>query len=586
MAIDFFDTIVTRRIANPDSLLQFIGFRHAKYFFGCTDFFARRKSAEDRARRSRQWRGDVGIDAIYEHFQPDGWWTPEAVDAAKQLELKTEIKMLQPRRDVIAFVQAQKRRGQKIVVVSDSYFPASFLDSALSRFGLADCIDEIYVSSERNARKDTGELWRVVKAREGDDLIVIGDNPHSDRDMAEREGLAAALVSAPAAMTAAAGLAHKAGEDWRADVLHGPSFCRLGESAFGEPVAWADDPRLFGHVVFGPLFAAFFGWLTKQLRRQQLDSVMFCAREGFFLLDFYNALRQRREFSDLPPADYLMVSRRSVTVATLDDGFDVNKLVSAGGYTGSIADFMRARLGFSLATTEDLHACIRIPGDEDRLAAALLRYEPRLRGQSRRERRALRSYLEQIPALAHERVGFVDIGYSATIQTGLQKLLDRPFVGNYMGTSSRACQVRDQGGLAFGCFQDAIYHDQWRDFMSKTVLLEALLTAPHGQVKFYAEGLDGNPLPVLREPGQSQRGFATLEQIYAGAAAYVEELLEAGGADALEASSHARDAAFAGVDAVLSRRVRVGRDLAAALFLEDDFSGHGEIKCFPEVLPV
>lgn len=581
IAFDFFDTLVTRHVANPDSLLQYIGYRVAGTFPECQDFFVRRKRGEALARQVKAMRGDVGLDEIYLHFPNDPPWRQDIVAHARAMEGAIETDFLFPRHDMIAALRSIRSLGKHIIVVSDSYVPAINIEDVLSTFKVRDCIDAVYISSSEQARKDTGALWQLVARHEvGRRILAIGDNPHSDRDMAEQVGIAAQLIPTPSAVLAAAGIEHQPGRDWRSDILLGPLYSRIGNPTLAGNDLVGADPESFGYAVLGPALAAFFGWLTRTVRQSRIESLGFLAREGYFLLKFYEHLQQLPWFRDLPPAKYLLLSRRAIVTATLDQDFDVQRLLAAGGFHGSVAEFLAARFGFSIDDPMTLKSEVRLPRDEAFLAKIIHLLELPLREQSRRERSALLSYLGETGIFTCRRVGIVDIGYAGTIQCGLQKLIGRPLVGLYMVASPRADRVRRDGGLAFGCFQDGLYHDLRPDgFMSKTVLLEALLTAPHGQVSHFSQASDGHAVPVFCPAGLSQSKFPILEQVFAGALSYAETLLKAGGAEALEVAGRARSAALVGVEAVTSRQMPVGPMLSNSLFLEDSFSGNGELRC-------
>lgn len=91
---------------------------------------------------------------------------------------------------------AQKRRdGWQIAFISDMYLDSAFLSEILLREGCFEPGDKIYVSCEHNARKDTGELYDLVrKELHPDEWEHYGDNPQSDVRMAERKGIKAHLI--------------------------------------------------------------------------------------------------------------------------------------------------------------------------------------------------------------------------------------------------------------------------------------------------------------------------------------------------------------------------------------------------------
>jgi len=90
-------------------------------------------------------------------------------------------------RDII---NKKRKEGCKIAFISDMYLDSKFLSEILKREGCMEDGDNIYVSCEHNARKDTGSLYDFVrKELQPDEWEHYGDNKQSDVIMAERKGI-------------------------------------------------------------------------------------------------------------------------------------------------------------------------------------------------------------------------------------------------------------------------------------------------------------------------------------------------------------------------------------------------------------
>lgn len=586
VSFDFFDTLVTRLCAVPDSLLAHAGARLAMRHPACRDFLARRKSAEDRCRAARGWRGDVGIDEIYAEIERDAHWTPAIIEEARELEEALELAAILPRAEVQRLARELKRCGKTLWIVSDSYLPAAFLRRLLERDGMADVFDAIHVSCEHGARKDNGDMWRRLFADPDvtpADVLHIGDNPHSDRQtLIEAIGpVDTILLPPPQEVARAAGLCTAGGSGWRAHLLNGPLQAHAGNSPFAAAGRPIEDPEEFGFIVFGPVLAAFFAWMLTCFAKAQPRRLYFAAREGWFLIRYYEFLRDALDLRTLPPAAYLLISRRAVAMAAQEVAPGAGRIVRAGCFDGSVPEFLAARLGFDLPASA-LVSQVALPRDAAFVEAVISTLAEPIREQARSEAAALRTYLRDIGCFEDGAAGIVDIGYSATIQSGLQDILGLPLAGYYMFTAKRAEVVRRRDGLAFGCFQDSLFGGSMPEgFMRKTVLLEAFLTSPQGQLSHFRTMPDGRALPVFREGGRSQAHFALLEAMYEGALRYARDLIKLGGRDVFTAVSPARRAAFIGLDAVLDGRLPIGNAIADAMFLEDAFSGNGEIRALP-----
>ncbi|NIE65476.1 HAD family hydrolase [Burkholderia sp. Ax-1719] len=592
VSFDFFDTLVSRLASDPEAVQRYVGrLLQDKHGRG-DDFLAIRKHAEAMARARNANAGDVGIDTIYAQMGGDRCWTPDLVSDARSLELQVEHDMLVARADVVALMRYAKQAGKRVIVVSDSYFGRDFFQRVMTTLGMAQWVDALYISCERAARKDSGILWDCVlegERVEPAQLQHFGDNLHSDIGMAGTRGIRAAWLL-PSRLSYALQGGHLPIEsDWRDHLLLGPVIARLGASPWrvqhGVTGIQFDDANDLGYALYGPILFGFIAWLLANPALKAASTLYFFAREGYFLSRLYDHVRDVAGLDALPKSEYLQVSRRLALMAAQAQEFDPSQVIGKGGFRGTIAEFISVRLGIEAQAAalepevaEALTREIELPDDSASLAKVLTLLEPQIRGQARAELDAFRTYARQVGFAQDKATTFVDIGYSGTIQHALQRVFERPLIGLYMVTAPNAAQVRDEGGLAFGCFQDALYHDMRPErFMHYTVLLEALLTAPHGQVVRFRVQPDGEAVPEFAPEGVAQRRFGQLEAIYAGAQRYVDDLLALGGASMLAVGAEAHAPLMMLAAKAFDGGVTIGDALLAGLSMEDRYSGNGEV---------
>jgi FMN phosphatase YigB (HAD superfamily) len=583
ISFDFFDTLVTRQAASPEAVQQYVGFRLSHETAGLEGFYDRRVLAEQSA-RLYPYVGDVDLNDIYAEFPLDEHWTAEAIERARVLERGIDSRFVIPRPAVAQLLVRAKGAGKRVIVVTDSYYPRSLFEELLDRFGWSTLVDAIYVSSEHRARKDSGTLWSVVAEREylsGKRFVHVGDNPRSDQETALAAGLASVLVPNPSIVAAQRGIRHEPGRHWRADILLGPLVARWGSDPFSSAAPIADAHEL-GYVVYGPILIAFFAWLAHHPAVRRMERLFFSSREGHFLRRLYERLREYCGLRDLPPATYLPMSRRAAIMASLARAFDPARVTDYGGFQGSVEALLGARLGYVLNWASRLAVPVRLPEDRSYVQRLLEILKTQLLERAEVERTALVSYAESLGLGAAGEIGLVDIGYSGTIQGLLQLVLGRPLSGFYMATAPGAASVRATGGEAYGCFQDPLRGDlRPEGFQRKTVLLEALLTAPHGQLSHFEPEEGGRARPVFMENGVSQRTFSMLERVFEGALEYCTTVIDTAGIEVLEAIGPARASALLTLDAVFEGGVKVSEPLARALYMEDAFCGNGEVSALP-----
>ncbi len=587
VSFDVFDTLLTRICLRPDAVHRFVGMQAARRFPGADDFVGRRNAAEAAARAAPE-AGDVDLDQIYARFAADAHaeppaWTADAIAFVHREELALDGRTLRPRALMVEALAHAGRTGRRVVATSDSYLPRPAFDAVLAQSGIA--VDETYLSSQRRARKDRGDLWPIVSMHEQGEagaaprLLHVGDNEQSDIQQTTDHGIRHFHVLAPAALFALHGLGPPGEPTLGDDILLGPVAAQLFNSPYLDP----DDPALVVHepeqagaLLFGPLLFAFVAWLARHPTLRHMRQLFFVSREGWFLKRLYDAVRTQSGRTDLPPSSYLHCSRRAALAAAQGRGLDPDAVLRGAGFNGSLDAFLLARLGFVPdAALGHAHHTVGFPRDAELVRCMIELMGDEVAAHGARALRAFTAYAGQVGLTEPGPVGFVDVGYSGTMQTAIQTALGRPLIGLYMGVSHDAAQVRAGGGHAFGAFADGNVADFTGGY---GLMLEAFLTAPHGQVTGYDDAAVP-ATPLFRHDGLSQDVFPTLERIYDGVEHYALALLRCWGPDLLDLPFRP-EAATAMLQAVRDRRIRLSPALMAALSVEDDFCGNGEIAVF------
>ena len=353
------------------------------------------------------------------------------------------------------------------------------------------------------------------------------------------------------------------------------------------PALHIATPEALGERVFGPAVFAFLVWLIRHPATARLDRLYFASREGWVLERLYGAMRTRLADRNLPRGLYLPCSRRVMLAAQL--GAPQPDAASSNGgrlavglltesspwFEGTVEELLLARIGF----------VPRRPGAPDAARITLMRdaaiahcvaelmadeIVPHVRGIHA----DFLAYAASCGLTAGGAAGLVDVGYSATIQTAIQHSLGVRLAGFYMAASDAAgkAEAGKAGGYAFAAFARG---SAAATFAAECGLpLEAVLSAPHGQVIGYAPPPRGRrrapASPVFGAPGLAQLHFPTLQRVHDGMQAFCLDRL----------STHGLVAA-ADPLAMLRRlgrgEISVTSEIRSALMVEDAFCGNGEI---------
>lgn len=601
VSFDIFDTLVMRSAAVPDSVMRLTGAELAQRFPGADDFFARRKAAEHAARAARHHAGDVDLDEIYAAFARDAVWAEDRIAAARELEVARDLATLRARPGAAAMLAAARAAGRRVVAISDTYYTRAEIEAILAKAGFAAAFDALYISSEQRARKDRGDLWGRVAQAEGVESarwLHVGDNEQSDVQSVCDRGMKAFHVMHPAVLMELAGIevpSHRAPDPsatWPGDLLLGPAMAELFGSPFPDrrlsTLPAIADADTVGYTAFGPVVFQFLAWIIGHPACTGVDRLFFFAREGLLLHRVYARWRERFPELRLPEGRYLPISRRAALTAALAEGFDIEMILAGSKFEGTLSALLRDRLGLVAPAEWNIDAWrIDIETERASVVAALEAIRPRILAQAEGENAVMRAYLGTQGLLDGALPGVVDIGYSATIQTCLQTVAGRGMAGFYMGSFRAARNVERSGGAAFGWLSEDQY--AWASDMpaiAHSQMMEAVLTAAHGQVIGYERTAGGEVVPRFAAPSHSPEEAAVLEAVHAGAARYCEELADTYGPALIRAAATLDPRWCQQIFHKLALgAIEVPDSLRRALHVEDNYSGKGRLSVFGIATP-
>ena len=197
---DLFDTIVHRRY-HPEKVKRLCAkelCQELDYLITIDELYNIRRQSEiylENHNLQREYTYNQLADEIYDRIEYSysiNLKRNEFRELLLAIELKQEIKAIYLDEDTVKLIQNASRLGKHIFIVSDFYIGKEQLYDILNEFSIANFIEDIYVSCDYGKAKRTGDLYRVFIQETGfapKDCLMIGDNKHSDCDMASACGL-------------------------------------------------------------------------------------------------------------------------------------------------------------------------------------------------------------------------------------------------------------------------------------------------------------------------------------------------------------------------------------------------------------
>lgn len=344
ISFDVFDTLVVRPFDSPRHMFRLLDRKFESLYPTNISFHTIREDGETGARMEAaenhpEWE-DITLGEIYDYIGRT-YGIPEKICTEMMAEEEVqEIRHCTPRKGVRELYEVAKACGKKILLITDMYLSRDAIAAILKKNGY-EGYTEIFVSSQERKLKATGHLYEEVLRKlaiDSSHLLHIGDNEHSDIQVAIANHIDAYYVPQPlvlfenkahgyptgsrARMTQ---LASGALIDFR-KVMNAPGFRSMVAMAanryYMNPFTtyevgtnFCSNPFLLGYFAVGMHMAGVLKWLIRQIERKGSKRIFFTSRDGWLAMQGYESYR--RYHPELPPSQYLYVSRKAVLPAMI-----------------------------------------------------------------------------------------------------------------------------------------------------------------------------------------------------------------------------------------------------------------------------
>ncbi len=547
LSLDVFDTALLRVLRQPTDLFAFIEPEVQKCVQNPQLAFARMRVTAERVARRRHVKADcedVTLRQIYDVLVELSGLAPAVAASVSEIEIAAERWLCYVNPIVLEAARNAKRKGIRVVFVSDMYLPEVVVRDLLESKGYEAC--EVFVSAAVGKTKHSGALFEQVLKKLGcaaERVLHVGDHAESDHLRPRSLGIRTLHLNrkdyAPTPLADQhAALSGTGGAEVLASVFTGLARRRAVVAGTSDDV-W---DRL-GYELAGPLIYAFVRWIAQQASAQGVGRLFFLSRDGYLPEKVFRACAVRWGL-DIESV-YMYSSRRMLNLARIDclneaaldflmtadpflRGRDFLERIglSAGVYASDAAKAGLADLDAELTTRA---GCFRTPEIRECIRRLLVGLEPQILEIAAAERRKLLAYFEDL-GFAPGPIAIVDLGWQASSIRSLQDLLRRQqpdyrLRGYYFGTWHAAAPVIECGCRLESFFFHLGRPEQRAGLLAECVeLVEHLFAAPHPTVVSLERAQNGwRPICGAWETTPAQR--ECLEKVASAAMAFVEDML-------------------------------------------------------------
>lgn len=414
ISFDIFDTLIFRPFSEPTDLFYFLGQK-----LGYMDFKRIRMEAEARTRYEKFEKSksfEVTLKEIWKRLEKD---TGIPANKGMQLEQELELQFCYANPFMLKIFRKLLEQGKTIVIVSDMYLPADFLQRLLEEKGFSG-FKKLYVSCELDKNKGSGELFSYVKKDlQLDDkaIIHVGDNEHSDVKRAKQQGFASCyypnvnkntLLYRPYDMSPIIGGAYRG-------LVNNHLYCGLYKHTMEYE---------FGYIYGGLFVVGYCAFIHEYCKTHQVEKILFLSRDGDILKQVYEKLYPGENI------EYVYWSRKAATkLMASSDRYDYFRRflyhkVNQGIPLEKIFESMELepllkQLPRSLDRKEELTA-----SNVKKVKAFLLKYWPQVLACYEKEQEAAKRYYKNVLAGQKKAVA-VDIGWAGSGAITLNHLVNR-----------------------------------------------------------------------------------------------------------------------------------------------------------------
>ena len=544
VSFDVFDTLLLRPFSSPADLFYLAG-TELHY----PDFPTLRMLAEEQARKRKKENsgtGEVILKEIWECLEPLTGISPET---GMSVEIAMEERYCLGNPYFLPVLKFLKEKNKGILAVSDMYLDSSFIRNLLEKF-YGPVFYKVLVSAETGCSKAEGDLYKKVHAasieflaeKEGSlrkpCLIAhIGDNPHSDILMAEKNKIDPFLYPNP----------QEIGNAWRAfdmSRITGGIYRGLVNLRFHTGARKYSVFYELGYIYGGLAALGFCQFIHRKTAEWEIGPICFLARDGDILKQVYDLLYPGSRTC------YLLWSRNvSARLAAerfpfdffqrflfqkIHQGYSIEKIFASMKLAELTDEVCRAlKCGKdSILTEKKAIGCRNFLLKQWKRVVAAYKEEQKLAGRYLWE--LLSPFNEQKGQL--KKITFVDIGWAGSGPLGLEYVLHKTLGLSWQvytllaGSSGASSPDRDSSqGFFFENRMDSYFFSQkhnrdlWKfhDLHKKhNLYTELLFTSPSPGFLGFGENPDRS-LKFLFAPEESHQ--EEIRKIHSGILDFVKD---------------------------------------------------------------
>lgn len=279
ISFDVFDTLLLRPFEKPTDLFFFLDDA-----LGILDFHRIRMEMEYAARQKHyaaHGNYEVSFREIWETIERE---VGPSTERGMKLEEELELRFCYANPFMLPVFRELKNRGKKIVLTTDMYLPAAFLEKLLEHCGYSG-YDALYVSCESGRSKNVGDLYDQIREEQGRELRIVhvGDSVQSDVRNAKAHGIDSLYYPN----------VNRFSRDYRTQdmsVLVGGAYRGIVNNRLYSGLACMSMEYEYGFVYGGLFVVGYCSFIHDYCQEHGIEKLLFLSRDGDILKQVYDRM--------------------------------------------------------------------------------------------------------------------------------------------------------------------------------------------------------------------------------------------------------------------------------------------------------
>lgn len=503
ISFDLFDTLIMRRILFSADVFELVEDKLRQQGIWIEEFSKKRMKSEKELSKYRA----PTLTEIYSYMKETYGLSCLKTEEAALLEWQTDCELAVPRKEVCEIFEAANRLGKKVYIVSDSYYSKEQLEILIKHCGIRQYTD-VFVSCQYGMGKTQGLFEQFKMLTQGDSYLHIGDDAVADIESAGKDQIKTVQLSSGIDLLEMCG--YMGLWDYMDYLSTRIKIGMFVANIFNSPFQFEETgnririDRAFdiGYLFFAPLISDFVIWFYRQVEKEQIGNIFFCARDGYLIKKMYDEIGTRGT------SIYFLTSRTAAIRAGVKTKEDI-RYVEKMKFSGTLKEQLWERFG------------IDIDGDSEKTEKKgnrLSDYSQEILERAEKHRKAYDVYIDSLN-LGEGDIAFFDFVAKGTSQMYLGRLLKNHLRGFYF------LQLDTDSMKKYGLDIVPFYSEEERSssvIFDDYYILETMLTAPMPSIKEFDE--NGNP--IYAEETRTEESIECFEEMQEGVRDYFKTYLK------------------------------------------------------------